>query len=202
MDSTHLTLQAERQARPLCCRYLLVHFLEQSARLWAGSSVTTCQLKWALGTASSGQSEALGCWLRSAEGGTSTEATFDELANRGVQRIGFLAGVHSTVAGASPLSAITLNRESSSCGISAVSASMLSAWQFRIVESSIAQAAQMQFELERSLRRHGPFETTAAACTFVEAALAHLERRFWKDVPARAQRTHRRMQAALRAAAS
>ena len=191
---------AGRRMHPLCCRYVVVCFESLLVKVGECDAQNAWRVHWALGASAEGTCEVLGSWLTPPAGGSPWREIVDELLSCGVERVRFLASVGASAMQAAQLGSTPLTLDSRGGGADLEPSPALPARLRHIVVSARTKSQLMDAELERSLRRHGPFDTTASACTFVEAALARLERRFWTEVPARAQRTHRRPHAALRAA--
>ena len=188
--------------RPLCIRYHVVALRTLIVELHQRNRGQALTLHWALGTSTDGRQEVLGVWPVAQVAQSAWPEICEHLVNRGVEQVDFINSDDADVIETASLESSALSVDKQSRRIAKATIAAPSPRKLRMVQLCRSRAASMDAELERSLCRHGPFDTTAAACAFVEAALERLERRFWTGVPARARRTHRRTQAAVRAAAS
>lgn len=82
--------QIEWQTQPLCCRYVLVLFEVLSVQVQEEGLVRDQAAHWALGALGNGQHEVLGVWPERASGAMDWQEVFDDLKNRGVERIRFV----------------------------------------------------------------------------------------------------------------
>ncbi|RQO61746.1 hypothetical protein DBR47_06255 [Paucibacter sp. KBW04] len=98
MENTLCGANAEWLSRPLCCRYALVHFAALPIQAPALVEESRSPLTWALGTLSDGQRELLGAWRCSPMGAPDWRAVFVDLADRGVERIRFVANADAGAA--------------------------------------------------------------------------------------------------------
>lgn len=79
------------QARPLCCRYLVVLIEVLPSTVREVGVVRDQTVRWALGVLADGQHEVLGIWLHPASGTTGWHELFEDLKVRGVEKIRFVA---------------------------------------------------------------------------------------------------------------
>lgn len=186
--------------RPLCSRYHVVVLQELIVLLQAEKS-PALTLQWALGASVENHREVLGLWPTEQVAPSAWREICKDLVIRGVERIDFLTRGDASAVQAMPFEASALTVDTQVLRFAKVTATTAQSRKRRMAHSCQAQAVLMQAELERSLRRHGPFDSTAAACTFGQAALVRLERRFWADDPG-AQPAHRRAPAPHSAAFS
>lgn len=112
------TKAIEWRTRPLCCRYLLLHFDSQSVQVLADGRMRNLSVHLPLGVVADGLSELVGVWLEPFSGPTNWQEVFEDLKARGVERIHFVASsepiaVHPAFQGATmPPSVGRLLRES------------------------------------------------------------------------------------------
>jgi hypothetical protein len=198
MEITHIDPHASWQGRPLCCRYLLVHFATRLIQARADSAAHSWSVTWALGALSDGHSEMLGVWRHSTEGVLNWQAVFDGLAVRGVEQIRFAIHVDAAFAQTTFPGLKALNTalpERDELEISAKhdaprSTEICEAGNGRSCDPSelprrvqvlARRTEEAVLLLQRGLRqaaiRHGPFESGSAAAAFAEAWLANAEHR-------------------------
>jgi len=187
--------------RPLCCRYLLVHFDALTLQVRESGSQSDRTVCWALGAHAEGQCEVLGVWPTSPSGDPDWREVFEGLAARGVERIRFVVSAGPNAVQAAEQGATMLTWDSQKGSSNSQSLAALSFRLRRIVESAQAHAQLMRAELGRLTRRHGPFDSTAAASHFLEKALERMDRRFWMGTPVREPSADRRAMSEPRAAA-
>ena len=172
--------------RPLCRRYSLVSFSSPFAWTKAGASMGGWPVIWALGMLANGDHEVLGVWAPQADGMLNLQALFNELANRGVERIGFVISAEANVA---PLGFRSTERRCSVQPPSDVEtrAALPSVSVNKAMERAAAAAAAVQASLNRIVRRQPYCEGDQTAVSAVSAAFLRLERRHGNQLPVRAQ---------------
>ena len=104
--------------RPLCCKYLVVHFESLLVQVQSDAPVRDRTLQWAYGVVADGRSEVLGAWLNPCVGAESWKTVFDDLKTRGVEGIRFVfskeqTGLHSALVTAYPSAKVLPCAESS-----------------------------------------------------------------------------------------
>jgi hypothetical protein len=210
MGSTRLDSQAGWEGRPLCCRYVLVHFAAQPIQARTGSAARGWTVTWALGAMRDEQPEAVGVWKHPIDGVLDWRSVFDDLAARGVERIRYAANLDAAAAQTTFPDLTVLSTAGSEPGeldVAAGQADQMSTGMRRAgggrhcdanglprrgqqLARRVDQAAQLlQRGLSQAATRHGPFESGLVAAAFVEAWLANAE-----------LRQRRRRLAAIRAA--
>lgn len=90
LSRTHATQLTQRQAHPLCCRYLLLHFETVSTPVPRRDPMHHQAVRWALGVLEDGQYEVLGAWAEPEAGATGWEEVFQDLQVRGVEKTRFV----------------------------------------------------------------------------------------------------------------
>jgi Transposase, Mutator family len=159
--------------RPLCRRYALGIFDIAVVRVREAKGLRDCSVPWAFGWLADGQCEPLGAWIEPQTASEGTLRMLGDLKGRGVERIAYVAG-------------IACLREPVSTAF--YGATIRSATDTRLAEATAASARlglpspecvseEVRGGLARATRRHGSFETPAAALDFVAGALQRTERR-------------------------
>ena len=159
--------------RPLCRRYALGIFDVAIVRAREAKGLRDCSVPWAFGWLADGQCEPLGAWI---EPETASEGAFrmlGDLKGRGVERIAHVAGVAWLREPASTAFYGTTIRSATDARLAEANA--VSAWLGRPSPECVAE--EIRDGLARAIRRHGSFETPAAALDFVAGALQRTERR-------------------------
>lgn len=198
MESAHLDSHAWLRGRPLCCRYLLVHFAALPMQVRAGAAASGSPIVWALGAMSDGQPEVLGVWQHPVKGALDWQAVFADLAIRGVVRIRYVDHVDAAAAQATfPEVTVLSSPWPELSGLPTAAGKGPPVWTRangavkrrrgdaneppRGVEQlarRLDRASQLlQRDLSKAATRRGPIETGAAAAAFVEAWLESAERR-------------------------
>ncbi len=161
--------------RPLCRRYVLGIFDTAIVRLRHAGQATQRPVHWAFGGLLDGESEPLGAWMAPASGEDASPGIVADLQWRGVERIW-----HVTGGAAAPVRA---HVSAALSGTSVFSAGERSQAVAPVAaRPTLASPAQLaaetaRNELVRALRRHGGFESEAAALDFIHGALQRRERR-------------------------
>lgn len=150
--------KAERGAtqwseRPLCRRYALAMFDATIVRLRDADGLHDLRVRWALGWLADGDCEALGVWMDADAGSGPPRQLPADLLARGVERIWKIVD--------------TTTPASTSAGQD----------QQRMPQIAGFEHQQVRAGLTRAVRRHGSFESGAAAMDFMTDALRRAERR-------------------------
>ena len=88
----NVSQETKRLARPLCCRYLLLHGEALSVTVLEDGEPRTLTVRWGLGVLDDGQREALGAWPEPESGVTASRELFEDLQARGVEKVRFIVG--------------------------------------------------------------------------------------------------------------
>ncbi len=144
-------IKREAIARPLCRNYWLVLIQTLSAPSHEKGRVCHCRVAWALGVVADGKYESLGVWTGEGDDAVTRQAILADLRLRGVEQIAYVLGP----------------------GVSDAAPPVPS----RTVLASHEVADELQRLASQAVRRHGPFESTADAVSFVTAALRRAEER-------------------------
>ncbi len=185
--------------RPLCCRYLFVHFKTLSLQAPSEGPGRNCTVHWAYGALADGRSEVLGAWLNSDLGSEGWRAVFDSLKTRGVEGIRFLfsgeqVGLHSALGAAFPSTKVLPSVEplvrqthallGSGAGELALDRRGLLADGSetqprlrRVIQHCDAAVQQLHGGLMRALVRRPCFADHEAAASLVVTLLEHAESR-------------------------
>lgn len=165
-----------RLDRSLCRRYPAVHIGGLRVSIRHEVPARTGAWQWALGLASDGGLEVLGLWQ--GEGDELPQRIAADLNARGVERIEVLLaddGLSDSLARFRP-------RLICAVGEGALDAGGLAPHLPSAVLRTEAAAQWMQARLQRSVLRHGPFESDAVAADFIAAALTRAERALQGEV--------------------
>jgi Transposase, Mutator family len=175
-----------------------VHFATSVLQVRAGAAANTWPVTWALGALGDGQPEVLGVWQPSIEGPPNWQGAYDDLAARGVKRIGFAVNTNVSAAYAAFPQMIVLNAAFSDSGAVEVSAgqaaprslaprgdaygqhggsSELPSRVQRLAHQVEETAQLLQRGLKPAAMRRSPFESGGAAAAFLESWLDDAERR-------------------------
>lgn len=163
-------------SKALCCRYLVVHLSKVGVPAVGGQASRSSGWYSALGLASDGGFEVLGLWR--GEGDELPQRIAADLNVRGVERIDALladGGVSDALARFRP-------RLICAVGEGALGAGGLAPHLQSAVLRTEAAAQWLQARLQRSVLRHGPFESDAVAADFIAAALTRAERALQGEV--------------------
>lgn len=160
----------------LCCGYAAACFCALRVPLGEGRRVGGLSWQWALGLASDGGFEVLGLWR--GEGDELPRRIAADLNARGVERIDVLladGGLSDVLAWFRP-------RLICAAGEGPLDAGGLAPHLQSAILRTGAAAQWLQARLQRSVLRHGPFESDAVAADFIAAALTRAERALQGEV--------------------
>jgi hypothetical protein len=165
--------------RPLCRRYVLGIFEVAVVRLRESGGFRAHPVHWAFGWLVDGECEPLGVWIESERGSEVPLQMFADLKCRGVERIWHMTGtgvghLQERVSAAFP--GTTFH---SSIDRGLADALATSRWHAPL--SPELAAEQVREGLIRAIRRHGSFESEAAALDFIAGALQRAERRLDRE---------------------
>jgi hypothetical protein len=159
--------------RPLCRRYVLATFDVAAVRLREAKYLRDRSVPWAIGWLADGQCEPLGAWIEPETGPDGAPCMLADLRRRGVERIAYVAGIACLRDPASVAFSGTMVRspvDPRLAEAAAASPSLGLASPGRVAE-------EVRQGLVHAVRRHGSFESEAAALDFVAGALQRTERR-------------------------
>lgn len=177
--NNQLTGANERRGWPLCRSYPLVLFKSVSVALNTDDRISPGRRsRWALGVLPDGDNEVLGAWTPPQSDGPAWNQMFEELAHRGVERIGFV--VAAGLAAAEPAlrdvypRAIVLPSDMEEGALilrastrTPVPSFAMSAGSFRKLAAAHEAAQNLQRLVCRAIGRHGPFSGPTDATAFV-----------------------------------
>ncbi len=187
--NSQLTWANERRGWPLCRSYLLVLFDSVSVAPKTHDCVCPGWLShWALGVLPGGDAEVLGAWTASQSDGPVWSQVFGELADRGVERIGFVVaaelGATEPALRDAYASAIVLASDTEEGALTPwvsartpVASLAMSLGHFRKFMAAHESAQILQRSVRRAIGRHGPFSEPTDATAFVLDRLHRAEQK-------------------------
>jgi hypothetical protein len=161
--------------RPLCRRYILGIFDVSVVRLRDADGFRDHPVHWALGWLADGECEPLGAWIESERGAEIPLQMLADLKGRGVERIWHVTG--TDVGHLQGLVSAAFTGTTARSSVDRLLTEALAASPRRGLPSPELVAEHVREGLVRAVRRHGSFESEAAALDFVAAALQRMERR-------------------------
>ena len=164
------------QGQPLCCRYFLVIVETLSVNVQEeGGAASDQTLRWSFGMLASGEHEVLGAWSVPLSIRSGWQQVFDDLKDRGVEKIRFVSGSESA-----ELHALLNAAYPGATVVPAVrplqTLDALPPRYRRLVRASADAMQALQSRVNRAVGRHGSFSCLLDGTTFVMDALQRAER--------------------------
>ena len=173
--------QASWLAKPLCRRYVTSVFEATAVRCRDGDTVGRQEIEWAFGWLPDGECEPLGAWLRSAPESDHEAAVVVDLRSRGVERLWVVVG-----AGRTGLAA-AMGGRTTGASVDGIVAGPTGETGHLGSPFPAVVTGQIRDRLQRAVRRHGVFESSAKALDFIAVALQRAERRLDEERSVAAQ---------------
>jgi len=159
--------------RPLCRRYVLAIFDVAAVRLREAKYLRDRSVPWAIGWLADGPCEPLGAWIEPETGADGVPRMLADLQGRGVERIAYVAGIACLRDPASAAFCGTIVRSPVDPRLAEATAASPS---LGLAPPELV-AEEVRQGLVQAVRRHGSFESEAAALDFIAGALQRAERR-------------------------
>lgn len=162
--------------RPLCRRYAFAEFNTVRLPVREGDAVRKVSWHWALGLFKPGEYEILGAWPSDA---AAAGYVGQDLHERGVERIGAVAGEDSAGLAVQYPSVATWSPDGDTVGASQGVATNSGPHHHAALLSAADTAGRLQARLAQAIKRRAPFADEDSAAAFLAQQLQKADRRFW-----------------------
>jgi hypothetical protein len=162
--------------RALCRRYAFAEFNAVRLPVREGDAVRKVSWHWALGLFKPGEYEILGAWPSDA---ATAGHVGQDLHERGVERIGAVAGEDSADLAVRYPGATTWSQDSDTVDASQGAPTNPSPHRHAALRSAADTAERLQTRLAQAIKSRAPFADEDSAAAFLAQQLQKADRRFW-----------------------